>query len=91
LVLFVAGVGEDCFEVGVSPGAAAVLWWAGAFRGAERRVVDLGVGVKEVFDHDLVLPVIAEVVGVAEPVADSADQLTEADATLVGVTKFGAG
>jgi hypothetical protein len=34
--------------------------------------VDLGVGVKEVFDHDLVLPVIAEVVGVAEPVADPA-------------------
>ena len=30
LVLFVAGVGEDVFEVGVSPGAAAVLWRAGS-------------------------------------------------------------
>lgn len=75
----------------MSPGAAAILGWAGAFRGDEHWVVGVGVGVEQVFDHDLVLPVIAEVVGVADSVADAADQLAEVDAALVGVAEFGIG
>jgi hypothetical protein len=46
--------------------------------------VDLGVGVEQFLDDDLVLPAVAEVVGVAEPVADVADQLAEAHVALVG-------
>jgi hypothetical protein len=46
VVLFVAGVGEDLFEFGVSPGAAAVLWWAGSLCGDEGWVVDVGVDVE---------------------------------------------
>jgi hypothetical protein len=42
LVFVVTGVGEDVFEVRVSPGAAAVLWWAGSLRRDEDRVVGLG-------------------------------------------------
>ncbi len=49
----------------------------------------VGVGVEEVFDCDLVLPVIAEVIGVVKLVADAADQLAEAHTALVGVTELG--
>ena len=69
-MLLVAGVGEDRLEIGVSPGAAAVLRRAGSLRGHEDRVVGVGVGVEQVLDEDLVLPVVAEVVGVAEASAE---------------------
>ena len=84
-------VGEDRFEVRVSPAAAAVLWWAGALGGREDRVVGLGVGVEKVFDDDLVLPVIAEVVGVAEAVAVACDQFAESDLALVADPSSGSG
>lgn len=88
LVFVVAGVGEDLFEVRVSPGAAAVLWWAGSLRGHEDRVVDVRVGIEQVFDEDLVLPVVAEVVGVAEASA-GVSELTECDFAFVSEPEFG--
>lgn len=91
LVLFVAGIGEDVFEFGVSPGAAAVLWWAGSLRGNQDGVVGLGIEVEQFFDDDLVLPVIAEVIGVAESVVDAADQLAESDLPLVDEPELGSG
>ena len=68
---FVVGVGEDLFELRVSPGAAAVFGWAGPLGGDQDGVVELGVGVEQILDEDLVFPVVAEVVCVAEPVADA--------------------
>ena len=77
-----AWVGEDLSEVRVSPGAAAVLWWAGPLRAHQGRVVSVGVGVEQLLDGDLVLPVIAEVVGVAEAGADIGE-LAQSDLALV--------
>jgi hypothetical protein len=68
--------------VRVSPGAAAVLWRAGPLGRDERRVVGVGAGVEQVFDEDLVLPVDAEVVGVAEASAE-VDELAECGAAFV--------
>jgi hypothetical protein len=85
------GSARIAFRSACPQGAAAVLWWAGAFRGDEHWVVGVGIGIEQVFDHDLVLPVIAEVLGVAEPVADAADQLAEAHAALVVEPQFGIG
>lgn len=84
LVLFVAGVGEDRFQVCVSPGTAAVLGWARTYRGDAHRVVRLGVGSSRSSTTISCSQFAAEVKGVAEPVADPADQLTEARAALVG-------
>ena len=53
--------------------------------------MDLRIGVEQLLDEDLVLPVIAEVVGVAESVANAADQLAESDVTLVDEPELGSG
>jgi hypothetical protein len=78
LVLLVVGVGEDRFEVGVSPGATAVFRRARSLRGDEDRVVGVGVGVQQIFDEYFVLPVVAEVIGVSEASAD-VGELVECD------------
>ena len=90
LVFVVVGVGEDAPEVRVSPGAAAVLWRAGALGDDQDRVGDVRVGVEQVFDDDLVLPVVAEVVGVAEASAE-VDELAECDLALVAEPELGIG
>ena len=72
----VVGVGEDLPEVRVAPGAAAVLWRAGALRDEQGRVVGVGLGIEQIFDGDRVPPVVAEVVGVAEATAE-VDELAE--------------
>lgn len=82
LVFVVGGVGEDLPEVGVAPGAAAVLGRAGSLGGDQCGVVGVGIGVEQVFDGDLVLPVVAEVVGVAEASAD-VGEFVEGDLALV--------
>ena len=48
----------------------------------------LGVGVEQVFDEDLVLPVVTEVVCVAEASTD-VGELAERDFALVGVSELG--
>jgi hypothetical protein len=53
--------------------------------------VEVGVVIEEMLDDDLVLPVVAEVIGVAEPVTDAADQLVEPSPALVDESKLGIG
>ena len=50
--------------------------------------MDLRVGIQQVLDKDLVLPVVAEVVGVAEASAE-VDQLAECDLALVAESELG--
>jgi hypothetical protein len=66
LVFFVRGVGEDLDEVAVSPDTAAVLRWAGPSAGEAAGVGGGGLGLGDRFDDDVMFPVVAEVVGVAE-------------------------
>jgi hypothetical protein len=53
--------------------------------------VGLGIGVEQIFDDDLVLPVITEVVGVAETVACACDQFAESDLALVAEPELAVG
>jgi hypothetical protein len=55
----------------------------------EDRVAGLRIGVEQLLDEDLVLPVIAEVIGVEELIADAAEKLADAHRSLVGELELG--
>src|SRR5262249_58845901 len=69
LVLLVGRVAEDLQQLPVPPDPAAVLGRAGAATTGTPRVRHLRFGDEHVLHQDVVLPVVAEVVGVAQPVA----------------------
>src|SRR5262245_2392902 len=63
-------IGQCGLQVLVPPGTAAVLWWARALAGCAHRAGHRGAGREDLLQGDVVLPVVAEVVGVADLVAD---------------------
>src|SRR5436190_2457079 len=81
-MLFVIGVGEDLFQLGVAPRASAVFRWASPFGGDQEGIVDRGIGIEDILDEDLVLPAVAEVIRVTEPITD-AYQFVDRDLALV--------
>src|SRR5579875_2664434 len=54
-VLLVARTGEHRLELRPAPDASTVLGRAGALRRDEVRIGDAGLGLQDLFDHDLVL------------------------------------
>jgi hypothetical protein len=73
----VARVGKDLDEVVVSPNAAAVLRRTSPAAGEASGAGGAGLRRGDVLDKDVVFPVVAEVVGVAEPVAGVGSHLAE--------------
>lgn len=65
VMLRMSRVGEDVEQLAVARGPAAVLRWAGAPTANARGHGDLGRG-HHLLDNDLVVPSVAEVVGVSE-------------------------
>src|SRR5262245_16419295 len=78
-----AGVGEDVAQLAVAPHTAAVLGWAGSPAGEADGVLD-AVGWEDVLDEQVVLPGVAEVVGVAQPGTGTDAKLEQPDPGFVG-------
>src|SRR6266536_1264786 len=65
-VLRVVGVGQDVHQVRVAPDASAVIRWGGAPPARAARIARCPVPVEHLFYQDVLLPVVAEVVGVTD-------------------------
>src|ERR1019366_7478492 len=62
LVLLVLWISHRLHKVGVAGASAAILWRAGVGSAQADRMFEVRVGRQDLFDENLVLPTIAEVV-----------------------------
>ena len=62
LVLLVLGISHRLHKIGVAGASAAVLWRVGVGSAQTDRMFEVGVWRQNLLDHDLVFPVVAEVV-----------------------------
>src|SRR5260370_15526151 len=84
LVLLVPWIRQGLLQARISPRSAAVLGRARTLAGQARQACS-GIGREDLFQHDVVFPVIAEVIGVAHPGAGSGQNLSQRHLALVGV------
>jgi hypothetical protein len=76
-------VGKDVAELGMAPHAAAVLGRAGS-PASEADGLRHPVGRQDLFDEHVMLPEVAEVVGVAQPGAGPGGEVAQPGLALVG-------
>ena len=73
-----SGIADRIEEFGIPPGAATIFGRAAAGRCDQARIEYAWLGVNELLDLDRVLPAIAKIVDVAQPLcADVFDHLVE--------------
>src|SRR5438445_6898120 len=83
LVLGMRGIADRSEEIGISRNAAAVVGRAGALAADAARHRNARGGREDFFEHDLVLPSVAEIVLVDDGVFFPAEHLVEAETILV--------
>ena len=91
VVAWMGGVGQGLGEVGVAPDAAAVLRRGCASSAGAAWIAERAVPVENLFHHDIVFPVVAEVVGVADRAACRGGDLLQRDRRLGTMAEFGVG
>jgi hypothetical protein len=79
VVVGVVGVGQRLGQVLIAPDAAAVFGWAGAASAGAAWVAGGRVWLEEFLYDDVEVPVIAEVVGIADFIAGVGGDLFEGD------------
>lgn len=84
-------IGEDLDQVLVSPHAAAVVGWGRTPPADTYRVGGRWVGECRLLDQDVVFPVVAEVIGVANLVLDRWRNLFEGDRGIRAVPEVTVG
>src|ERR1022692_3902109 len=77
LVLTVFWILDRFEEVAVTPGTATVLRRAGTAAFDAARILHLGVSLQHLLDLDNVIPIVAEIVGVAEFLDPRLDDLAQ--------------
>jgi len=90
-VLGVRLIGEGLAKIGVAPHPTAVLRRATALASEAHGVAPAGIGREHLLEDDVVLPVIAEVVDVADALSGFPEQVGDRDSALVAVTEFRVG
>src|SRR5690349_9656526 len=73
LMLLVGWVGQCFEEIGITAGSAAIFGWAGVLPGDANRELEHRVDCVGSLHHHLVLPGVAEVIVVAEPLTGVRD------------------
>src|SRR5580693_3950030 len=88
LMLLVGWIGECGTKIPPSPGTTAVLGRTRTLASQAHGVVDVWVSVEYLLEHDRVLPVVAEVVRVANAVPRFRKQAIERRPSLITMPKF---
>ena len=73
LMLVVGRVGQDCEEIGIAAGSAAVFGWAGVRPVEANRELEHQADRSGSLHQHLMLPRVAEVIFVAEPLTGVRD------------------
>src|SRR4029077_11290813 len=90
-VLLVGGVPQNLHELGVAPDAAAVVGRGGTPPPRATRVPRGLVMVENLLHPDVVVPVVAEIVGVAQLAVDRGGDLFQRHRLFRAVTQVGGG
>src|SRR6266511_130128 len=91
LVFRVVGIVEGLHKLGVAPDAAAVLRRGGASPTGAARIGRRLVAVEDLLNQDVVFPVVAEVVGVAQLAVHRRGVLLQRHRRLSAVSQVGGG
>src|SRR3954453_8645056 len=83
-VLWMSRIGEDFEQLTVAPGTATILGQAPPLPGGADGAGQSLNGGQALLDHERMVPVVAEVVGVGEAGDARLDQAVQGDACLVG-------
>jgi hypothetical protein len=73
-VIRVARIGEDAEKLGIAPRTAAVLGRAGTAAGEALKDVRRGFVNDDLLEHDVVAPVIAEVIVIPKPILGATEK-----------------
>src|ERR1022692_2179020 len=88
LVLTVFWILDRFEEVAVTPGTATVLWRTGTAAFDASRILDLGFSLQHLLDLNDVIPVVAEIVGVAKLLGPRLDHLAQFHLSGTGHVHF---
>lgn len=90
-MVFVARVRQRFFQIGIAPGSATVLRRAGALSAEASGHLYSRLGIESLLENDVVLPAVAEVIVVVDPVSGLLEELRKPSVALISVSQFGIG